>query len=78
MLAADTNKTSMGIINEAIDQWIDELPLDELDCSSKYIIKDHREGFTTRKHTVAALYKHCSDEIAQWIINNEDFSRIIR
>lgn len=62
----------MGIINEAIDQWIDVLPLDELDATPKYIIKDHREGFTTRKHTQAALCKHCADELAQWIINNED------
>ena len=68
----------MGIINEAIDQWIDQLPLDELDTTPKYIIKDHREGFTTRKYTQAALYKHCSDELAQWIINNEDMEKRFR
>ena len=68
----------MGIISEAIDQWINNLPLDELDTTPKYIIKDHREGFTSRKYTIAALYKHCADELAQWIIDNEDMEKKIQ
>ena len=68
----------MGIISEAIDQWINNLPLDELDTTPKYIIKDHREGFTSRKYTKAALYKHCADELAQWIIDNEDMEKRIQ
>ena len=68
----------MGIISESIDQWINNLPLDELDTTPKYIIKDHREGFTSRKYTEAALYKHCADELAQWIIDNEDMEKRIQ
>ena len=61
----------------AIDQWIDELPLEELETAPKFIIKDYREGFTERTYTVAALFKYCFAEIEKWVAINEDLKKQI-
>ena len=63
----------------AIDQWIDELPLEELETAPKFIVKDFREGFTEsfteRTYTVAALFKYCSAEIEKWVESNKEIEK---
>lgn len=66
----------MRIIARAIDQWIDELPLEELETTPKFIVKDFREGFTERTYTITALFKHCSAEIEKWIESNKEIEKL--
>ena len=63
--------------SDAILVWLDNVPLNELASEAAIpVVKMYRDGQIALAQAMTELWKHCADEITEWVYFNFDLEHI--
>ena len=66
------------IIDGAVVDWLEEIPLDELPTEyARMIVNDFREGHMPVTEAIALLNQDCEDDLIQYVLQNQDLESLL-